>query len=110
MICHTVQLPMRFESTVKSTPRGMITTLIKYVRMSVAGYSRVDGRLCHANLVPSPNSKLDPPLNISFDRPQNATDSEMTEDGFLLRYRGEQLIGVTILDASIRAPWNAVEG
>nr|VFK68161.1 MAG: Protein of unknown function (DUF2283) [Candidatus Kentron sp. UNK]VFK73435.1 MAG: Protein of unknown function (DUF2283) [Candidatus Kentron sp. UNK] len=49
-------------------------------------------------------------LYISFDRPQNATDSEMTEDGFLLRYRGEQLIGVTILDASIRAPWNAVEG
>nr|VFK67648.1 MAG: Protein of unknown function (DUF2283) [Candidatus Kentron sp. UNK]VFK72871.1 MAG: Protein of unknown function (DUF2283) [Candidatus Kentron sp. UNK] len=31
-------------------------------------------------------------LYISFDHPQNATDSEMTEDGFLLRYRGEQLI------------------
>nr|VFK43366.1 MAG: Uncharacterized protein YuzE [Candidatus Kentron sp. TC] len=41
-------------------------------------------------------------LYISFERPQNATDSEMTEDGFLLRYRGEQLIGVTILDASTR--------
>lgn len=42
-------------------------------------------------------------LYISFDRPQNATDSEMTDDGFLLRYRGEQLIGVTILDASKRS-------
>jgi uncharacterized protein YuzE len=41
-------------------------------------------------------------LYISFDRPQNATDSDMTDDGFLLRYRGEQLIGVTILDASTR--------
>nr|VFK79652.1 MAG: Protein of unknown function (DUF2283) [Candidatus Kentron sp. SD] len=36
-------------------------------------------------------------LYISFDHPQNATDSEMTDDGFLLRYRGEQLVGVTIL-------------
>ncbi|MDY0096688.1 MAG: DUF2283 domain-containing protein [Candidatus Vecturithrix sp.] len=42
-------------------------------------------------------------LYISFDRPQNATDSEMTEDGLLLRYRDEQLIGVTILDASTRS-------
>lgn len=42
-------------------------------------------------------------LYISFDRPQNATDSEMTDDGLLLRYRGEQLIGVTILDASTRS-------
>lgn len=41
-------------------------------------------------------------LYISFDRPQNATDSDMTDDGFLLRYRGEELIGVTILDASTR--------
>ena len=49
-------------------------------------------------------------LYISFDRPQNATDSEMTDDGFLLRYRGEQLIGVTILDASTRPPRNAMEG
>nr|VFK18110.1 MAG: hypothetical protein BECKLPF1236B_GA0070989_11344 [Candidatus Kentron sp. LPFa] len=46
-------------------------------------------------------------LYISFDRPQNATDSEMTEDGFLLRYRGEQLFGVTILDALIRAARNS---
>ncbi len=42
-------------------------------------------------------------LYISFDRPQNATDSEMTEDGVLLRYHEEQLVGVTILDASTRS-------
>ena len=42
-------------------------------------------------------------LYISFDRPQNATDSEMTEDGLLLRYRDGQLVGVTILDASTRS-------
>jgi uncharacterized protein YuzE len=42
-------------------------------------------------------------LYISSDRPQNATDSEMTEDGLLLRYRDGQLVGVTILDASTRS-------
>lgn len=41
-------------------------------------------------------------LYISFDRPQQATDSEMTDDGFIMRYRGEQLVGITVLDASTR--------
>lgn len=41
-------------------------------------------------------------LYISFKRPQNATDSEMLENGILLRYRGEELIGITILEASKR--------
>jgi len=42
-------------------------------------------------------------LYISFERPQKATDTEMTEDGLLMRYRGEELVGVTVLDASTRA-------
>ncbi len=42
-------------------------------------------------------------LYISFQRPQQATDSEMTEEGILLRYKGKQLVGMTILDASKRA-------
>jgi uncharacterized protein YuzE len=42
-------------------------------------------------------------LYISFERPQKATDSEMTDGGVLLRYRRERLVGVTILDASPRA-------
>lgn len=42
-------------------------------------------------------------LYISFDRPQNATDSEMTDEGILLRYRDDQLVGMTILDASTRS-------
>ena len=42
-------------------------------------------------------------LYISFERPQKATDTEMTDDGLLLRYRGEDLVGVTVLDASTRA-------
>jgi uncharacterized protein YuzE len=41
-------------------------------------------------------------LYISFERPQKATDSEMSKDGILYRYRGEKLVGITILDASKR--------
>ncbi len=41
-------------------------------------------------------------LYISFERPQRATESVMTEEGILLRYRGERLVGVTVLDASTR--------
>ena len=39
---------------------------------------------------------------MSFERPQGATDSELTEDGVLMRYRGNQLVGVTILNARKR--------
>lgn len=43
-------------------------------------------------------------LYISFTRPQQATDTDMTEEGFLLRYRDNQVVGVTVLDASARLP------
>lgn len=41
-------------------------------------------------------------LYVSFERPQGATDSELTEEGVLMRYRGDQLVGVTILNAGKR--------
>ena len=41
-------------------------------------------------------------LYLSFKRPQKATDSEMLDNGVLLRYKGEKLVGITILDASKR--------
>ncbi len=41
-------------------------------------------------------------LYISFRRPQKATDTEMMEDGILLRYKDGELVGLTILDASKR--------
>ena len=31
---------------------------------------------------------------------QNATDSEMLDNGILLRYKNEKIVSVTILDAS----------
>jgi uncharacterized protein YuzE len=41
-------------------------------------------------------------LYISFHRPQKATDTKMTDEGILLRYRDSELVGITILDASAR--------
>lgn len=41
-------------------------------------------------------------LYISFQRPQSADDSVMSDDGILLRYRQNELVGVTVLDASVR--------
>ena len=34
-----------------------------------------------------------------FERPQKATDMEVTDEGILLRYREDKLVGVTILNA-----------
>ena len=42
-------------------------------------------------------------LYISFRHPQQATDTQMTEEGILLRYHGDELVGITILDASTRS-------
>ncbi len=39
-------------------------------------------------------------MYISFEKPQNATDTETREDGTLLRYRGKRLVGITILNYS----------
>lgn len=41
-------------------------------------------------------------LYISFRRPQKATNTIMTDDGLLLRYHEKQLVGITVLDASLR--------
>ena len=41
-------------------------------------------------------------LYISFARPQQATNTDMTDEGFLLRYRDNRIVGVTVLDASTR--------
>ena len=41
-------------------------------------------------------------LYISFQRPQEATNSVMTDEGLLMRYRNEELVGITVLNASER--------
>lgn len=39
-------------------------------------------------------------LYIHFEEKPSSTHSEMREDGIILDYRGDQLVGLTVLDAS----------
>ena len=41
-------------------------------------------------------------LYVSFKKPSRATDSELTDDDLILRYEGDELVGMTILHASAR--------
>ena len=41
-------------------------------------------------------------LYINFKKPSHATDSELTDDDVIIRYEGEEIIGLTILHASER--------
>lgn len=41
-------------------------------------------------------------LYISFRKPQDATDTQMLDNGILLRYKGNELVGITILEALSR--------
>jgi uncharacterized protein YuzE len=41
-------------------------------------------------------------LYVNFKKPNYATDSELTDDDVIIRYEGEEVIGLTILHASQR--------
>lgn len=41
-------------------------------------------------------------LYVNFQKPQRATESELLENGVIVRYRGDKLVGVVIFDASSR--------
>lgn len=41
-------------------------------------------------------------LYISFKKPSRATDSELTDDDVIIRYEGDDIVGLTILHASRR--------
>ena len=41
-------------------------------------------------------------LYINFKKPSHATDSQLTDDDVIIRYEGEEVIGLTILHASTR--------
>ncbi|MEE9152312.1 MAG: DUF2283 domain-containing protein [Deltaproteobacteria bacterium] len=41
-------------------------------------------------------------LYINFKKPSHATDSELTDDDVVIRYEGDEIIGLTILHASKR--------
>ncbi len=39
-------------------------------------------------------------LYVSLERPQNATDTDMLEDGIFIRLRGKKIVGITITNFS----------
>lgn len=41
-------------------------------------------------------------LYINFQKPAVATDSEMTDDDLIVRYKGDEVVGITVLHASSR--------
>jgi uncharacterized protein YuzE len=41
-------------------------------------------------------------LYINFKKPSEATDSELTDDDVIVRYEGDEIVGLTILHASTR--------
>ena len=41
-------------------------------------------------------------LYVNFKKPSHADDSELTDDDIIIRYEGEQVVGMTILNVSLR--------
>lgn len=41
-------------------------------------------------------------LYVNFKKPSHATDSELTDDDVIVRYEGDEVIGMTILHAGKR--------
>ena len=41
-------------------------------------------------------------LYVNFKKPSHATDSEITDDDVIIRYEGEEIVGLTVLHASKR--------
>ncbi len=41
-------------------------------------------------------------MYIDFKKPNNADDSELTEDNVIIRYEKDEVVGITILNASKR--------
>ncbi len=41
-------------------------------------------------------------LYVNFKKPSHATDSEMTDDDIIIRYEGDEIVGLTFLHASKR--------
>jgi uncharacterized protein YuzE len=58
-------------------------------------------RAPHAYLWSSYDAEADV-LYINFKKPAHATDSEMTDDDVIIRYEGDDIVGLTILHASAR--------
>jgi len=48
-------------------------------------------------------------LYVGFKHPQHATHSDMLDNGVLLNYQGEKIVGMTIFEASTRVPASSAQ-
>ena len=78
-----------------------VTEIHKKLMGDIIQLSGVFSRLPHHRTIVDYDDGADV-LYISFARPQQATDSEMSKDGILYRYCGKDLVGITIFDISKR--------
>ena len=72
------------------------TEVAEYVKMVPAVV-----RAPHKYLWSSYDSEADV-LYVNFRKPAHATDSELTDDDIIIRYDGDEVVGLTILHASMR--------
>lgn len=75
----------------------MVSTEIgNYLRLAPAVLSTPNGYLWS-----SYDAEADV-LYVNFKKPSIATDSELTDDDVIIRYEGDEIIGLTILHVSTR--------
>jgi len=74
--------------------------------LAAKAVEEISGALPHLIRLPQGRAWIDyddeaDVLYVSLKRPQKATDTKfLADEGILLRYRGRELVGVTVLDAS----------
>ncbi len=73
----------------------METTAIKEIQTALPYF------LKHKTIWASYDNEADV-LYLHFKKPNHADNSEMTEDEVIIRYENEEIIGLTILNASQR--------
>jgi len=69
--------------------------------LDIAQWAKLALKTPHQYVWSSYDSEADV-LYINFKKPAVATDSELTDDDIIVRYEGDEVIGLTLLHASTR--------
>ena len=67
------------------------------------GVARSQNGVPHSRIWSSYDKEADV-LYLSFKKPSHADDSELTDDDMIIRYEGDEVVGITVLHASKRRP------
>lgn len=72
-----------------------MTTLVRYIFQAVPYIKKIGAKHIWFDF----DEEADV-LYISLERPQNATDTDILEDGVFLRLRDKKVVGITITNLS----------